>query len=498
MSFKLAALAASFVFAAALAADAAPVTGGSHPFVAGKTYYAVGVPVCKRVKRGTPAARCFAVWRKEVTKITAGARAFLPASGAAGGNDTIGPAGGLTPADLAKAYSFSTAGGGTQTVAIVDAYNDPNIKADLAAFDAQYGLPACGSKCLTVVNQSGVSGVNHLPPNDTTGWSLEESLDVETVHSVCPNCKIILVETNSNSYVNLAQGEQTAIALGATVVSNSFGGPESGATDSTVQSAFNQPGKVIVASTGDDGFYDYDFLAGTNEPNFPASSSTVVSVGGTTLLLGQTGLRQNETVWNDNGIQDYFEQITGDRLGAGGGGCSLIFTAQPWQTSVPGWSQTGCGTMRLSADVAAVGDYLTGFDVYDTYACASGCLSPGWHTIGGTSLAAPLIASLYALAGGAQGVDYPASILYTNRKSAYDVTMGGDGWCDGKGAAACGNPNSIGYGIVDCDYTSAGAVNVGNGACSAREGYDGPTGVGTPSGLSMFRNATAHAPSKVK
>jgi subtilase family serine protease len=218
---------------------------------------------------------------------------------------TIGPAGGLTPGDLGTAYGLATTGGHGQTVAIVDAYNDPNINADLQTFDSHYGLAACSTSngCLRVVNQSGGTA---LPPNDTSGWSVEESLDVETVHSVCQGCKIILVEANSATNSDLGTAENKAVALGATEVSNSFGEPETN-TSPAFQAAVNHPGVVITASAGDDGYYFYDQLAATNQPGIPAAYNTTVSVGGTSLYLGQTATRQSESAWNDNGPRDYLQ-----------------------------------------------------------------------------------------------------------------------------------------------------------------------------------------------
>jgi len=471
---------AASLLGATSAADAA------QAFLAGKTYYAVGVPVCKVAKHPKKEARCFAMRRVLVAEGTKGALPFKPAAGAAIPG-SIGPAGGLTPSDLATAYALTTTGGTGQTVAIVDAYNDPNIAADLKTFDTNYHLPACtkANGCLKVVGQTG--STTSLPANDTTGWSVEESLDVETVHSICEKCKILLVEANSTLNTDLGAAENTAVALGATVVSNSFGGPESGA-GSAFQSAFNHPGVVITASTGDDGYYDFDRLGENgviNEPNFPASSPDVVAVGGTSLYLGETATRQSETVWNDNGVRDYWEQNLDAPLGASGGGCSTRFAAKSWQSHVAGWKNTTCGGKRLAADVAAVADYLTGLDIYDSYSCAECSPAPGWFTVGGTSLAAPLIAGAFALAGGANGVDYPSMTLYQNISNAYDVTVGGNGWCDGEGAAACGNPNLSGAGILDCDYSAAGDAQA-DGSCDALAGFDGPTGIGTPKGLTIF------------
>jgi len=466
----------------AAVAGTAHTTLAPRSATAGVTYYAVGKRICGQPKKLGRAA-CFAMYREIVKKGTKGAHAFKRAGGATAPG-TVGPAGGLTPSDLGTAYGLTTTGGSGQTVAIVDAYNDPDINANLQTFDSHYSLRACSTTngCLRVVNQTGGTS---LPANDTQGWSVEESLDVEAVHSVCQGCKIILVEASTSLNSDLAAAENTAVSLGATEVSNYYGEPEIG-TSSAFQAAFHHPGVVIAASAGDDGYDFYDQRDNIDQPSIPAAYSTVVSVGGTSLYLGQNASRQSETVWNDNGVKDYNQQLTGLPLGAGGGGCSTLFNAPGWQTSLSVWPSTGCGARRLDSDVSADADYLTGLDVYDSYACGECAPAPGWFTIGGTSLSSPIIAAIYGLAGGAHGVAYPALTLYGHIGSAYDVTTGGNGWCDGQGAGGCANPNSQGYGLVDCAYTKSGAVNVGNRACDALAGYDGPTGVGTPNGIKMF------------
>jgi hypothetical protein len=397
---------------------------------------------------------------------------------------TPGPAGGLTPAELASVYGYSTSATG-QKVGIVDAYNDPNIAADLASFDSHYGLSSCteSNGCLTVVSQTG--STTALPANDTTGWSTEETLDVETVRAVCPNCRIYLVEANSASWSDLGAAENEAIRLKAQDISNSYGGPDSAGLP---VSEYNHPGIVITASTGDDGWYGWDFVnqtggAAVGAPNFPSTSPFVVAVGGTTLDLNQSGGRGSETVWNNNGPKDEYGLALGASLGATGGGCSNVFTAQPWQSHA--YISTTCVTRRLPADISAVGDPLTGFDIYDTYNY-SGSAPTGWQTVGGTSLSSPLIAAMWALAGGAGGVEYPSLSLYGKGSTLYDVTAGGSGFCGGETAGQC-NPYTLGFPGTDCDYTSASSPAYGVDQCDARPGYDGPSGVGTPIGLSAFR-----------
>lgn len=452
------------------------------------TSYAKGVPVCRKPAPGHRG--CFAMRRVVVSSKTPGAHAFTVSA-------TPGPAGGLTPAELASAYGYSTAGGAGQTVGIVDAFNDPNIETDLGTFDTQYGLTACtrANGCLTVVGQTGSKTA--LPADDTTGWSAEESLDVEAVRAVCPNCKILLVETNDSFNANLDAGVNTAVAMGAKVVSNSYGGPEAGVTATDI-AAYNHPGVVITASTGDNGWFDWDRVnvggISANMPSTPASLNTVVSVGGTSLNLTQAGGRASEAVWNNDGPQDFYGSNLG-LTGATGGGCSTLINAKSWQSHVPGYAATTCGTRRLAADVAAVADPLTGFDIVDSFACG-GCPAAGWSTFGGTSLSAPLVAAMWALAGGAGGAANPSLSLYGHLKdltpSLYDVTVGGNGYCDGETVGDCGttNPNSLGFGMIDCEYTSTaspGTPSTGTAQCDAAPGYDGPTGVGTPKGLTVFK-----------
>jgi hypothetical protein len=168
-----------------------------------------------------------------------------------------------------------------------------------------------------------------------------------------------------------------------------------------------------------------------------------------------------------------------------------VVTAPGWQQKVPGWSTTTCGTKRLAADVSAVADAYTGYDIYDSYNGAS-----GWATYGGTSLASPVIAAIWALAGGAGGVSYPALTLYGHLVSGtahpYDVVAGGNGFCGSASAVTCASafgesPNLFGAGQLDCAFLANSAtLAAGTGQCRAKVGYDGPSGVGTPTGLSMF------------
>lgn len=421
-----------------------------------------------------------------------------------------GPAGGYSPGQLAAAYGVNPTAATTQTVAIVDAFQDPSVTADLDAFDAQYGLPAETSTSFKTVSQSGgsVSGIT-----TDVGWAGEITLDVEAVRGLCHACKILLVEANSASNSDLGAAVDEAVALGAKIVSNSYGSPE---IPSDPQAAdYNHQGVAILASTGDDGWYDWDGFnlggASDNAPLVPASYNTVVGVGGTTLDLNPNGSRASETVWNDNGPFDAegfaFANTYGITGGAAGSGCSSIYTAQPWQQDVSGYATLGCGaTFRNGVDIAADADYFTGFDTYETTSWCSGtdgngnscpASDPGWQTIGGTSLASPLVAAMWGLAGGPAGVNYPAMTLYGHLHTApaqlYDVTVGGTGACDNTDPAPCANffgtsnPNTLGAGLLDCTWGAGGTAVLANKyQCNAEPGYDGVSGVGTPIGVTPF------------
>ena len=200
---------------------------------------------------------------------------------------------GLSPQQLHKAYELPTESAEPQTIAIVDAYDDPHAEADLGVFDQQYGLPACthANGCFSKVDQQGLSAP--LPAVNGE-WSIEISTDIQVAHSLCENCHIVLVEAESDIFPNLETAEDTAAALlqaaspaGTTTgeISNSWGGEEP-ASDS---SAFNHPGIVITASSGDEGYLNWDDYEERNEPgspyfdgaSYPASSPRVVAVGGT-------------------------------------------------------------------------------------------------------------------------------------------------------------------------------------------------------------------------
>jgi len=296
---------------------------------------------------------------------------------------------GYGPTQLQSAYALpSSTNGAGQTVAIVDAYDDPEAESDMGVYRSQFGLPACttANGCFKKLNQSGTQG-NY--PSKNGGWAEEISLDLDMVSANCPNCHIILVEANSASNSNLAAAENTAYSAGANVISNSYGGSETGSSNS----AYNHPGAIITASAGDDGY-------GAAQP---CSYATVVCVGGTTLNTANNARGWTETAWSDTGS-----------------GCSAYVSKPSWQTD------KGC-TKRSEADTSAVADPNTGVAVYDSYSYEG---YSGWLVFGGTSVSSPLIASVYALAGNASSLNYAQSIWQNGGTSNLnDVTSGSNGHC---------------------------------------------------------------------
>jgi subtilase family serine protease len=286
---------------------------------------------------------------------------------------------------------LTATGSSSTTIGIVDAYDDPNIEADLAVYSSQFGLPACtrANGCFRKVNQTG--GTTY--PSKNAGWSLEIALDVEIAHAICPNCKILLVEASSNSFSNLLAAEDYAIAH-ATVVSNSWGGGEfSGETSGTYDNHFNHIGRPITFSSGDSGY----------GVEYPAASQYVTAVSGTTLNLNSNNTYKSETVW----------------AGAGSG-CSAYEPKPSWQKDI------GC-LRRTVADVAADANPSTGAAIYDSVTYQG---RAGWFQVGGTSLSSPIVAGVYALAGNAAST-VDGSFPYAHTTALHDVTSGSNGSCGG-------------------------------------------------------------------
>lgn len=322
----------------------------------------------------------------------------------------------LSPDQVRAAYGLNGTTGGGRTVAIVDAYGYTNLERDLTIYRNQYKLPACTTSngCLRIIDQNG--GTN-LPRVDV-GWSQEQALDVDAVSATCPDCKILVVQAKSASFADLGAAVNTAAAQqGVVAISNSYGGSD--AADTTYGKYYNHPGQAVTASTGDNGYQG---------GSYPASSSYVTAVGGTSLKMSGTS-RVSETVWS-----------------GAGSGCSTYNAALAAAASY----DTGCAN-RAMADVSAAADPNTGG--LSVYAPTSRTNST-WSQYGGTSESSPIIASVYALSGNTAG--YANAIPYSHTSSLNDITSGSNGTC----------PTTQ--------------------WCNARSGWDGPTGLGTPNGTGAF------------
>ena len=328
---------------------------------------------------------------------------------------------GYGPKQFLGAYNLSGQASGKKIIGIVDAYDDPNIQKDLNTYSNTMGitsLPTCvgstassSAPCFQKVNQNGVAG-NY--PFKNSGWDLEIALDVEIAHAACQNCSIVLVEARNNQTTNLMSAIDTAARLGANVISDSWGGSEfSGETSYDYH--FNHPGVAITFSSGDSGY----------GAEYPAASSLVTAVGGTTLHINSDNSYNNENAWDGSGS-----------------GCSAYESKPAWQTD------SACAR-RTVADVSADADPVTGAAVYDSIPYQN---QTGWFQVGGTSLASPLIAATYALSGNTSSPQLP----YSNPSALHDIVSGSNGSCGGS-------------------YL-----------CTAKPGYDGPTGLGSPNGVSDF------------
>ena len=350
--------------------------------------------LCASARRGY--ARCFAIARS-----SSGMR-----------RSAAGLPPGFGPADLRSAYHLTAAAGAGRTVAVVDAFDDPHAEADLKSYRAAYHLPPCTSAngCFRKVGQTGSS--TSLPAADA-GWAGEISLDLDMVSATCPACHVLLVEAKSASMKDLATAVNYAAARHVAAISNSYGGPEV-----APNAAYNHPGIAVVAAAGDDGY-------GVESP---ASFQTVIAAGGTTLRRASNARGWAESAWSGSGS-----------------GCATHTARPTWQPA-----STGCPG-RAIADVSAVADPSTGVAVYDSVADNG---ARGWQVYGGTSAAAPIIASVYAMSAHLSG--YPAQWTWSHARSLSDVTSGSNG---------------------SCAHRSW---------CTAGRGWDGPTGLGTPNGTTAF------------
>jgi hypothetical protein len=363
----------------------------------------------------------------------------MPAAGA--GRRAAAP---LTAADLRDAYGLTqaarTAGAG-ETVAVVDAYGDPHIASDLARYRRLAGLGQCaGGDCLTILNQGG--GSQPLPPAADVGWADETALDVEMVAAICPNCRIVLFEASSASLSSLGAAENSAARV-ARFISDSWSGADFPGESRYDAMYFDHPGVAITVASG-----DFRYAAG-----YPASSQLVTSIGGTFLYPDSASPASTAGGWSE-------VAWSGQSSGAGTGtqsGCSAGEPKPAWQ------SDPGCAN-RTENDVAAVADAQDGVEFYSSgIDCGGSCQAFG------TSVATPIIAAVYALAGTPRPGTFPAQYPYLDPAGLRPVRSGADGSCEASRRYLC------------------------DAADSLADGYNGPDGLGTPDGTAAFTAPAARS-----
>ena len=370
------------------------------------------------------------------------------------------PSTALSPADIQSAYRLPSGRGGGETVAIVDAYGDSNAESDLAAYRAYYNLPACTTVngCFKKVDENG--GTNY--PADDPNWGTETTLDLDAVSAACPDCNILLVEGADDSMTSLGTAEDTAVALGAKFVSNSYGALEDPSQDGYAH-YYDHPGVVIAASAGDTG----------NTVLSPSSFGNVLAVGGTTLTSAASTARGwTEAAWS-----------------SGGSGCSTVEPQPDYQATL----DTGCAN-RATADISADADPVSGLAIYDTLG------QGGWLQVGGTSLASPLVTAMYALAGAPAAGTYPVTYPYHDVDQAadlFDIVQGSNGSC---GNVLCnagpGWDGPTGLGTPD----GVGALSYGRHGDITGQVTDAKTGApvadavvtASPGGYLTHTDATGH------
>jgi hypothetical protein len=396
---------------------------------------------------------------------------------------------GYTPAQIKVAYSITglSETGAGQTIAIVDAYNDPNITSDLGVFDSQFGLAAPPS--FKVVSQTGSSTL----PATNGGWAQEISLDVEWAHAIAPQANILLVEAKSDSTSNLLAAVNYArSASGVSVVSMSWGGSEM-SNEASDDKYFTTPsghnGVTFVAAAGDEG--------SAGDAEWPAASPNVIAVGGTSLTLNGSTY-SSETTWDDTsaGTSKY--------------------------ESTPSYQKSLGVTGRTTADVSFDADPDTGVATYDSFSYEG---EVGWAETGGTSAGTPQWSAMIALAdqgrvsAGKGTLDSATQTLpalygiYSNATTYAndfnDITTGSNasnsGGGFGNGGFTGGGFTGGGFGgggfgggghhgrggrayaafssqrsLAESEFAAATTTSSGISLTSAAVGYDAPTGLGTP------------------
>lgn len=331
---------------------------------------------------------------------------------------------GLSPSELQQAYGFQSAAGGSgQTVAVVTPYNDTDLASDLAAYRSQYGMTPCtvANGCLEVASETG--STTSLP-GTSSAWIAPVAESTDMISAICPNCHILVVEASTATMTDLGPAENEAVTLGATAIDNNWSVTESSGETTYDTEYFGHPGVAITAPAGDSG---YGVIA------YPAASQYVTAAGGTVLTADSSPRGYTESAWADSGS-----------------GCSEYEPKPSWQTD------TGCSGRTLNDISADAGTDVAFYDTPD---------EAGWGTAVGTDVASAIVAAAYALAGTPASGTYPAEYPYEYPGGSYTTP---------------GNAYPYADGLNDITTGSDGTCSVAY-LCTAGTGYNGPTGLGTPS-----------------
>jgi subtilase family serine protease len=403
---------------------------------------------------------------------------------------------GYMPSQLRTAYGLEGAlrrglDGRGQTVAVTDAFASPTIHADVDRFSAHHGLPPFARGQLSEVLPPPAGAAPAGADCDTASWYGEETLDVETVHSLAPRAGVVYAAARDCGDLALDHAITTVVdGELAQVVSNSWGSPGEGLAsaqlrayaDTFLQAALQGIG--IVFSSGDNG--DEVARTGTRTVDFPASAPWVTTVGGTSLGIGADGQRLFETGWGvDRSVltDGAWPSLPGAFLYGSGGGTSQVFAQPRYQAQVvpAALADVEGGRGRTIPDLAMVGDPNTGVLVGYTQTFPDG-VRYGEHRVGGTSLAAPLVAAMELLADQRAGMHHgfmnPALYLLDGTRALRDVL-----------------PPPAPLAAVRVDYVNMHDASAGlvtslrtlgqTESLRTTPGYDDVTGLGTPRGMTF-------------
>jgi subtilase family serine protease len=412
---------------------------------------------------------------------------------------------GYTPSQLQGAYGMSGAissgnDGHGVTVAIIDAFSSPTILADANKYSSLHGLPSLNG----LYSEHIAPGTQQRAANkkmDPAGWSGEQTLDVEAVHTMAPGAKILYVGAPNNGADMTASMNWVVSRHAADIITNSYGnssealppGQIKPQNDLFIQAALT--GISIFFSSGDNSDETNGVAGATPTPDWPASSPWVTAVGGTSLGIAQDNSRIFELGWATE--KSTLNTTTGAwnapfYLYGAGGGTSRLFGQPSYQAGVvpSSMSQTyGGAAMRVVPDVSALADPTTGMLIGQTQVFPDGHSAYAEYRIGGTSLASPLYAGMFALAVQKAGHEFGLANPVLYKAPANDITTADDSTYTGAVRVDFKNGVDATGGYV---YSARYFDNETGLTIHVANGYDDITGVGSPTGQAWLDYVSSH------